>query len=336
MHDIDTKNLNIRTDLIIEQVKKDNCDVEVIDNVRVSRVCVKKNLDNMSCGNYITLEFDDITNFETRECVGKVLVNEIKKILDKNDIKEDDEVLIIGLGNRMSTPDALGPKVIDSVIITRHLFQLKMDVKNGFRSVCALSLGVMGNTGIETFDIISGVISVIKPKFIIAIDSLCALNVERLNKTIQLTDTGIHPGSGIGNKRRELSKKTLNIPVIALGVPTVVSSSTIVSDTINYLFMHINYMKNNYDVNKLVVKRFDNYLEKIKKMKVDEDEKKYLGGVLGTLNESDKYSLINEVLNSINYNLIVTPKEVDYLIKELSDVISSSLNNVLHKSVNNY
>lgn len=290
----------------------------------------------MDCGNYVTLEFGDITDYDVREAVGKILVNEIKTLLGKNNIANDDEGLIIGLGNRMSTPDALGPKVIDDIIITRHLFELNMDVKEGFRSISALSLGVMGSTGIETFDIISGVMERVKPKFIIAIDSLCAFNVERLNKTIQLTDTGIHPGSGIGNKRRELSKKTLNIPVIALGVPTVVSSSTIVSDTIDYLFLHINYMKKNYEVNKLVAKRFDNYLDKIKGMKVSLDERKYLGGVIGTLNEEDKYGLINEVLNSINYNLIVTPKEVDYLIEKLSDVISSALNNALHRSVNNY
>lgn len=329
MHKIDTKNLNIRTDLVIEQDTFTPTTKETINNVNIIKTIDKDNV-------YITLEFDDITDYEERENVGSVLENEIKKLLVHENIKDTDEVLIVGLGNRMSTPDALGPKTIDDIVITRHLYELNLDVKKGMRSVSALSFGVLGSTGIETTDIIKGVIEKIKPKLLIAIDSLCARNVERLNKTIQLTNTGIHPGSGIGNYRKELTKKSLSIPVIALGVPTVVTSSTIVSDTIDYLFMHINYIKNNYETNKLVVKRFNNYLNKIKENKIDQKEKEYLGGILGTLSDQDKYNLINEVLNSINYNLIVTPKEVDFLIEKLSNVISSSLNNALHKEIDNY
>ncbi len=329
MHKIDTKNLNIRTDLVIEQDTFTPTTKETINNVNIIKTIDKDNV-------YITLEFDDITDYEERENVGNVLENEIKKLLVHENIKDTDEVLIVGLGNRMSTPDALGPKTIDDIVITRHLYELNLDVKKGMRSVSALSFGVLGSTGIETTDIIKGVIEKIKPKLLIAIDSLCARNVERLNKTIQLTNTGIHPGSGIGNYRKELTKKSLSIPVIALGVPTVVTSSTIVSDTIDYLFMHINYIKNNYETNKLVVKRFNNYLNKIKENKIDQKEKEYLGGILGSLSDQDKYNLINEVLNSINYNLIVTPKEVDFLIEKLSNVISSSLNNALHKEIDNY
>lgn len=329
MHKIDTKNLNIRTDLVIEQDTFTPTTKETINNVNIIKTIDKDNV-------YITLEFDDITDYEERENVGSVLENEIKKLLVHENIKDTDEVLIVGLGNRMSTPDALGPKTIDDIVITRHLYELNLDVKKGMRSVSALSFGVLGSTGIETTDIIKGVIEKIKPKLLIAIDSLCARNVERLNKTIQLTNTGIHPGSGIGNYRKELTKKSLSIPVIAIGVPTVVTSSTIVSDTIDYLFMHINYIKNNYETNKLVVKRFNNYLNKIKENKIDQKEKEYLGGILGSLSDQDKYNLINEVLNSINYNLIVTPKEVDFLIEKLSNVISSSLNNALHKEIDNY
>lgn len=329
MHKIDTKSLNIRTDLVIEQDTFTPATKETINNVNIIKTIDKDNV-------YITLEFDDITDYEERENVGSVLENEIKKLLVHENIKDTDEVLIVGLGNRMSTPDALGPKTIDDIVITRHLYELNLDVKKGMRSVSALSFGVLGSTGIETTDIIKGVIEKIKPKLLITVDSLCARNVERLNKTIQLTNTGIHPGSGIGNYRKELTKKSLSIPVIAIGVPTVVTSSTIVSDTIDYLFMHINYIKNNYETNKLVVKRFNNYLNKIKENKIDQKEKEYLGGILGSLSDQDKYNLINEVLNSINYNLIVTPKEVDFLIEKLSNVISSSLNNALHKEIDNY
>ena len=216
------------------------------------------------------------------------------------------------------------------------MFLLSANVKNGMRSVSAITPGVMGSTGIETIDIINGVIDKVKPKFIIVIDSLCASSVERLNKTIQITDTGIHPGSGVGNNRKEISKDVLNIPVIAIGVPTVVDASTIVNDTINYLFMHLSYLKNNYEENKLVVKRFGNYLDKIKNNTLSNEEKELIGGIIGNLSDEDKKRLIEELLESINYNLIVTPKEIDFLIDKLSFLLSSSINNALHKDVSNY
>lgn len=296
----------------------------------------KNNLLNKKEGNYITIELTDITNYEDRENVGKVLVKEIKDILNKNNIKDNYECLVIGLGNKKSTPDALGPMVIDNILVTRHLFELNADVKEGIRKVSAIIPGVMGNTGIETIDIIKGIVDNVKPKFIIVIDSLCASSIERLNKTIQLTDTGIHPGSGIGNMRKEISKDTLGIPVIVIGVPTVVESVTIVNDTLEYMFMHLNYLKNNYETSKLVVKRNNNYLDKIKSSKVSNEDKEILGGIIGSLDEEKKKNLISEVLNNINYNLIVTPKEIDFIIEKLANVISNSINNAINKEVDNY
>lgn len=338
MHRIDLKNVNIHTDLVIEQINDKNLiKEEVINNIKISRVVMdKNNLLNKKEGNYITLELTDITNYEDRENVGKVLVNEIKDILNKNNIKDNYECLVIGLGNKKSTPDALGPMVIDNILVTRHLFELNADVKEGIRKVSAIIPGVMGNTGIETIDIIKGIVDNVKPKFIIVIDSLCASSIERLNKTIQLTDTGIHPGSGIGNMRKEISKDTLGIPVIAIGVPTVVESVTIVNDTLEYMFMHLNYLKNNYETSKLVVKRNNNYLDKIKSSKVSNEDKEILGGIIGSLDEEKKKDLISEVLNNINYNLIVTPKEIDFIIEKLANVISNSINNAINREVDNY
>lgn len=338
MHRIDLKNVNIHTDLVIEQINDKNLiKEEVINNIKISRVVMdKNNLLNKKDGNYITIELTDITNYEDRENVGKVLVNEIKDILNKNNIKDNYECLVIGLGNKKSTPDALGPMVIDNILVTRHLFELNADVKEGIRKVSAIIPGVMGNTGIETIDIIKGIVDNVKPKFIIVIDSLCASSIERLNKTIQLTDTGIHPGSGIGNMRKEISKDTLGIPVIAIGVPTVVESVTIVNDTLEYMFMHLNYLKNNYETSKLVVKRNNNYLDKIKSSKVSNEDKEILGGIIGSLDEEKKKNLISEVLNNINYNLIVTPKEIDFIIEKLANVISNSINNAINKEVDNY
>ena len=338
MHRIDLKNVNIHTDLVIEQINDKNLiKEEVINNIKISRVVMdKNNLLNKKEGNYITIELTDITNYEDRENVGKVLVNEIKDILNKNNIKDNYECLVIGLGNKKSIPDALGPMVIDNILVTRHLFELNADVKKGIRKVSAIIPGVMGNTGIETIDIIKGIVDTVKPKFIIVIDSLCASSIERLNKTIQLTDTGIHPGSGIGNMRKEISKDTLGIPVIAIGVPTVVESVTIVNDTLEYMFMHLNYLKNNYETSKLVVKRNNNYLDKIKSSKVSNEDKEILGGIIGSLDEEKKKDLISEVLNNINYNLIVTPKEIDFIIEKLANVISNSINNAINKEVDNY
>ncbi len=338
MHRIDLKNVNIHTDLVIEQINDKNLiKEEVINNIKISRVVMdKNNLLNKKEGNYITIELTDITNYEDRENVGKVLVKEIKDILNKNNIKDNYECLVIGLGNKKSTPDALGPMVMDNILVTRHLFELNVDVKKGIRKVSAIIPGVMGNTGIETIDIIKGIVDNVKPKFIIVIDSLCASSIERLNKTIQLTDTGIHPGSGIGNMRKEISKDTLGIPVIAIGVPTVVESVTIVNDTLEYMFMHLNYLKNNYETSKLVVKRNNNYLDKIKSSKVSNEDKEILGGIIGSLDEEKKKNLISEVLNNINYNLIVTPKEIDFIIEKLANVISNSINNAINKEVDNY
>lgn len=338
MHRIDLKNINIHTDLVIEQINdKKLIKEEVINNIKISRVVMdKNNLLNKKEGNYITIELTDITNYEDRENVGKVLVKEIKDILNKNNIKDNYECLVIGLGNKKSTPDALGPMVIDNILVTRHLFELNADVKEGIRKVSAIIPGVMGNTGIETIDIIKGIVDNVKPKFIIVIDSLCASSIERLNKTIQLTDTGIHPGSGIGNMRKEISKDTLGIPVIAIGVPTVVESVTIVNDTLEYMFMHLNYLKNNYETSKLVVKRNNNYLDKIKSSKVSNEDKEILGGIIGSLDEEKKKDLISEVLNNINYNLIVTPKEIDFIIEKLANVISNSINNAINREVDNY
>ena len=260
----------------------------------------------------------------------------IAKIIKRLNIKEDYECLVIGLGNVKSTPDALGPLVIQNTLVTRHLFILNTNIKDGMRKVSAISPGVMGTTGIETSDIIKAIVDKIKPDFVITIDSLAALSIDRVNKTIQMTDTGIHPGSGIGNHRKEISKDTINVPVIAIGVPTVVESATIVNDTINYLFKHLSYMKSNLDKSKLTFTKFDDYEEKIKNHNLDDNEKKEVLGLIGLLDENDKKALILEVLNSLNYNLMVTPKEIDFIIAKLSDVIASSINNSLHRQITHY
>ena len=337
---INLSKYNIRTDLIIDHnIEKNNLKKKKINNnINITTIDVNKSLSkelNKEEGKYITIEFTDITNHEDKLEVQNCLTNELKKLLKEQNINEQEEGLIIGLGNKYSTPDSLGPKVIDKILVTRHLFELNTNVKKGIRKVAALSPGVMATTGIDSSDIIISIIKKIKPKFLIIIDALASSSIDRINKTIQLTNTGIHPGSGIGNYRKEISKETMNIPIIALGVPTVVDSSIIVNDTLNYLFKHISYLKTNYNKNKLIINYNKNHKNDIKDLILNDNEKKEISGILGTLNEIDKKSLINEVLKSTNNNMIVTPTEIDFLIENLCDIIATSINKSLHNALNN-
>ena len=339
---INLSKYNIRTDLIVDVIDNNsniNRETDTYDGVKITRVEVEKDMEeelNKKKGTYITIEFDDVTNYEDREKIGKCFENEIKKLLNKFNIKDDDDCLIIGLGNEKSTPDALGPLSVKNILVTRHLFILNTNHKEGLRSVSAVIPDVMGNTGIETSDIIKSIVNTINPKFIITIDALASSSINRLNKTIQMTDTGIHPGSGIGNSRKEINKDTIGVPVIAIGVPTVVESSIIVNDTIKYLLKHISYIKNNFSKSKLTYTKFGNYLDKIKNSDLSQEEKKDILGMIGELSEEDKLSLINEVLTSINYNLMVTNTEIDYLILKLSEIIANSLNNALHRQISHF
>ena len=267
---INLSKYQIRTDLIIENIDEFNDKRVTINNIndsiKVTTVSIDEDLSsklNKKQGDYVTIEFSDITNHEDRKELEKTLVNEIRKMLNGTDISSDATCLIVGLGNKSSTADSLGPKVVDRVLVTRHLFVLNTNVKEGIREVSAISPGVMATTGIETFDIITSIVKKTKPQFLIVVDALASSSIDRINKTIQLTNTGIHPGSGVGNNRKELSFETINIPVIAIGVPTVVESTIIVNDTIDYLFKHISYIKKNYTMNKLVFTHNKNYLKDV-------------------------------------------------------------------------
>lgn len=337
--EVDLSKYSLRTDLAIESI--DSCSnlegidkkIKKIDEIKITLVDVKEKgskIINKKEGSYITIEFVDITDSHNRNKVLDVFAEELKGLLKKCQIKDNDSCLIIGLGNSSSTPDSLGPLSIDNVLVTNYLFELH-ELSEGFRRVSAINPGVMGTTGIETSDIILSIVEKIKPSFVLVIDALASSSVERVNKTIQMTDTGIHPGSGVGNSRKEISKEILGIPVIAIGVPTTVDAVTIVSDTINYMYKHFSYTKNNVDKpsSKLIVQT-PNYLKK--DVKVNEYDKNKLLGLVGLLNEEEVRQLIFEVLTPIGYNLMVTPKEIDFIVDRLADVIGNGINKALHKS----
>lgn len=332
-HSIDLSKYQIRTDLAIESIKdiKDISEEVVEDNIKVTKVLVDDKISkiiNKKNGNYITIEFDDVTDITNYNKVKKVFIKELNNLLNKLKIAKKDSCLIIGLGNSKSTPDSLGPLTINNIIVTNHLYELD-ELSDEYRRVSVLVPGVMGQTGLETSDVISSIVNKFKPDFIIVIDALASQSIERVNKTIQITDTGIHPGSGIGNSRKEISNETLNIPCIAIGVPTVVDAITIVSDTINYMHKHYTYSKLNINnpSHKLMVTQ-PNYLKE--KIELNKKDKETLLGIVGTLEENEIKQLLFEVLTPIGYNMMVTPKEVDFLIEKLSNLIGNGINETLH------
>ena len=201
---------------------------EISENIKVERVRILNENGEKAIGkpigNYITLDIKKlkIAQDEDIEAASNTLSNELKKIIDIH-VDKQGEILVVGLGNIYVTPDSLGPKVINEIEVTRHIINyLPQYVEVGTRMVSAISPGVLGTTGIETVEILKGIVDNIHPKLVIVIDALASRSIERISSTVQLSDTGIVPGAGVGNTRKEISKKTLGVPVIAMGIPTVV------------------------------------------------------------------------------------------------------------------
>lgn len=217
MHEIDLNKKDLRTDLILEkQYKNLESKTTKYKDIEIITTKYKSN-------NYTTIYFNDATDKDNYLNLEKVLIKELKKYIN---IKENDTILVVGLGNSKSTPDALGPSTIDDILVTRHLKLLNVLDKD-YSVVSTFKPSVMGTTGIESIDLIKNIIKDIKATKVIAIDALKASKIERLVKTIQITDSGIHPGSGINNNRGEISKNTMETDVISIGIPTVVDIKTI-------------------------------------------------------------------------------------------------------------
>ena len=221
MHNIDIDNKDIRTDLIMES-KLDTNTTTIINknkNIKVLKTTINNN-------KYTTITYNDITDKDNFKSVQNTFVKELKTYIK---LDKDDIILVIGLGNYNSTPDSLGPKTIENILVTRYLYLLG-DVEEGYSNVSVFTPNVEGNTGISSSSIIKSIIKEIKATKVIVIDSLKTNTLTRLGKIIQITDKGISPGSGINNTRSEISKKTMNIDVIAIGIPTVVDIKSIIED----------------------------------------------------------------------------------------------------------
>lgn len=231
--------MGIRTDLALEKREMHSEEIEGVrseeaesEGLKITRVFITdesaaKKI-GKPIGTYVTVELEDM-EFENEEIISKgskAVAHELKKMI-KNDTSS---VLVAGLGNRSITPDSVGPKAVDKVFVTRHLSEIKGDFDFDFRPVSAVAPGVLGITGIETGEILSGIAGKIKPDLIICVDALASRSLKRLGTTVQISDSGINPGSGVGNNRREISEKTFSLPVIAIGVPMVVDAATVAED----------------------------------------------------------------------------------------------------------
>ena len=312
---------NIRTDLALEEKERFESDqVEVqgvvleeeYDKEREIRVTtVRIETENGAktmgkpVGTYLTIEAPNLSSpdegihREVSEELAKYLTEVMGKIIPENE--HDKKVLVIGLGNRQATPDALGPYVADNLNITRHIVKEYGKYAAPEEMNCVVSAivpGVMAQTGMETAEIIKGVVRETRPDLLIVVDALAARNSRRLNRTIQIADTGINPGSGVGNYRNAITKETIGVPVIAIGVPTVVDAVTIVSDTMENLLSALE----------------------------TSESLKGVGLVLGGYSEAEKYELIRELIAPNLNSMFMTPKDIDVTVKRLSYTISEGLN----------
>ena len=305
---------NFRTDLALERrdiyqkVNKlqqiegvESTEENINENIKVSRVKITNQNGEQALGkpigNYITIDVKKlkIAGEDEIQKASETLSNELRKIIDMHTDKQG-EILIVGLGNIYVTPDALGPKVTNEIDVTRHIIKyLPQYVEEGTRPVSAIAPGVLGTTGIETVEILKGIVDNTKPKLLIVIDALASRSIDRISSTIQISDTGIVPGAGVGNTRQEISQNSLGVPVVAIGIPTVVELATLVSDGI------------------------DIFIDRLQ-------EKAESNEYLNKLQQNDKYEEVKEALNVGEYNMIVTPKEIDDLIENMKDIVARGIN----------
>ncbi len=313
----------IRTDLALESrelYKQSNAaevpgveaDTQSLPDINITRVKITtlegSEAMGKPIGNYITLEIPDLNENlkDLNDRTSVSLANEIRSVAK---LTHEATVLVVGLGNWNVTPDALGPKVVSRIAVTRHLIEYAPEyIEKGVRAVCSLSPGVLGITGIETGEIIKGVVEKVKPDVVIAIDALASRRMDRISTTIQVADTGISPGSGVGNKRMGLNQITLGVPVIAIGVPTVVDASTMANDTLDLMI-------------DTMIKQADAGTEFYK--------------MLQRMSGEEKSALIREVLSPYVGDLVVTPKEIDSIISNVSEVVSNGINIAVYDTMEN-
>ncbi len=306
----------VRTDLALEAREKfeeDNVEIkgvrldeeQVTPEIHISSVVIETENGGKPKGNYVTLEAANMTE-EDENCHREISI-QLSKILKRLlPEKKEFTTLVVGLGNRAVTPDSLGPRVVDHLCITRHIIkEFGRYVLGGScqKPVSSIVPGVMAQTGMESMEIVRGVTRETDPDVIIAVDALAARGTRRLNRTIQITDTGINPGSGVGNHRHALNLESIGIPVIAVGIPTVVDAATIVIDTMSNLLDAMSQAEQ--------MRRIGNSYEKLDMM--------------------EKYELVRELLTPQLNTMYVTTKDIDEAVKQLSFMVSEGINLALQE-----
>lgn len=309
----------IRTDLAVEakelaagtgELEGVSVEEVKLDSVNITRVKVlneqgERNI-GKPAGNYVTVDMPKVWQSDEKvfEKLIQVIAHEVSELIE---LKAGDTVLVAGLGNNSITPDALGPKVIKNIMVTRHLQDLLPEHfgEDKLRPVAAIAPGVLGQTGVETGEIVKSVAQKVSPAAIIVVDALASRRFERVATTVQISDTGIVPGSGIGNIRNAIDRNTTGVPVIAIGVPMVVDAATLTADVIE-----------------LVIENAKGYAESSKL--VDFFEK---------FSDEDKNTLIRETLNPYDLNLFVTPKEIDIIVGEVARIVGFAINRALQGRV---
>ena len=322
--ELDLQRYSVRTDLAVESRELVSGgeanripgvleDVKQEGGIKITRLDVQNDAASQMIGrvkgHYVTLEVPELRKGDTglQEQVATVFAREFEQFMEHIGIGKNASILIVGLGNWNVTPDSLGPLVVENTMVTRQYFELMPDrVAPGYRQVSAVAPGVLGLTGIESSEIVQGIVERTRPDAIVAIDALASRSLERVNTTIQIADIGIHPGSGIGNKRRGLTKEILGVPCIAIGVPTVCYASTIVNNAIEMMKDH--FGKGAPQTGQIM-------------------------GMLNDIPENERLALVKEVLEPLGHDLIVTPKEIDEFIEDIANIVASGLNAALHDAV---
>lgn len=310
-----------RTDLALEQteIQREQSPKSSIEGVsvkeenqngiRITRVKVENEAGaaalSKPMGTYVTLESEQLsyTDKEQYRSLCGALKTELSAMI-KADMTRP--VLVVGLGNRNITADALGPKTVEQMLVTRHLMENMPRLSPGAASVCAIAPGVLGITGIETMEIVKGVAERIQPGLIVAVDALAARRTERINTTVQISDTGISPGSGVGNNRKELSRATLGTDVIAIGVPTVVDALTMANDMLESV---LSAVRTGAEEGTAVLQMIDGF------------------------SFEERYELFKETVCPSVSDMVLTPKEVDLAMDRISKVIANGLNLALQEGI---
>lgn len=269
-------------------------------------------------GRYVTLEIQGLSEQKNgiKERAAAALADELGKFVKRSYYLK---ALIVGLGNEKVTPDSLGPHTADKVKITSHLFELfGCRGDEDYSNVCGFNPSVTGVTGLETAELISRVVSMANPDVVIAIDALAAKDIRRLSTTIQICDTGIMPGAGMGNHRKEISEKTIGCPVISIGVPTVIDARTLILDAAAELGERDAAPQNPAGQNMT-----ERIAEQIAAVQNPAEQKQV----------ADARKKIENYLEEACFDMIVTSTDIDEIIKDFADIISNAINITLHPGI---